>query len=667
VRERVVPPPSPVNTRSQERPLTQRQAPVEPEDKRKVLSRKEKFLPGTEPHSPGTFGTALDEPGNARITSGQVSIGTLMVSGARLGREGLVRVSLLGEYLNQANFPTSGATNIRTGVTFAASFQPLKWGEVFVGYSASANTNNKTLPNLLQTLGDLTLGFKASNEWFRGFHAGGELRLLSFSGVGNQGVDQFKLGVRPTLLASYDFRSLAPKVPLIANAALGFTFDGTGRLVVAQQLNAAEQFALGTNRFNRFNLGLSVEAHLPIAQPFVEYTLAVPLGVPSTGLVGPSGESVPVGQAMASQLSLGAKVTAIRDVTLLTGVQIGLARSTALGIPATPPWNFVFGASFAIDPFQRGDRTTLETVREQKVEVFKVPPSKFARIEGTVIDAASKKTVPFAIVSAEGARPVATDKDGKFLLFEVTPPDKEKPVKVEVTKDGFETQSHDVPVKADQTAKSDFELVAEVKKGAFDILTMSKKKPVLATVSFAGAAENAVTMEDSSTPKHVEMPAGEYVVTVNADGFLSQTKAVQISPNATMALNFELVPSPKKVLVTLKGDKLEIAQQVHFATNKAVILADSYSLLQQVVDAVVKNNVKRLRVEGHTDNRGVKARNQTLSEERAKAVADYLAAQGIDKTRLESVGYGDEKPVAPNLTARGRELNRRVELIVIEK
>jgi OmpA-OmpF porin, OOP family len=262
---------------------------------------------------------------------------------------------------------------------------------------------------------------------------------------------------------------------------------------------------------------------------------------------------------------------------------------------------------------------------------------------------------------------VATDKDGKFLLFEVTPPDKEKPVKVEVTKDGFETQSHDVPVKADQTAKSDFELVAEVKKGAFDILTMSKKKPVLATVSFAGAAENAVTMEDSSTPKHVEMPAGEYVVTVNADGFLSQTKAVQISPNATMALNFELVPSPKKVLVTLKGDKLEIAQQVHFATNKAVILADSYSLLQQVVDAVVKNNVKRLRVEGHTDNRGVKARNQTLSEERAKAVADYLAAQGIDKTRLESVGYGDEKPVAPNLTARGRELNRRVELIVIEK
>ena len=59
--------------------------------------------------------------------------------------------------------------------------------------------------------------------------------------------------------------------------------------------------------------------------------------------------------------------------------------------------------------------------------------------------------------------------------------------------------------------------------------------------------------------------------------------------------------------------------------------------------------------------------NQKLSEDRAKSVGDYLVAQGIDRSRIESAGYGDSKPVAPNLTARGRELNRRVEFFILEK
>ena len=82
---------------------------------------------------------------------------------------------------------------------------------------------------------------------------------------------------------------------------------------------------------------------------------------------------------------------------------------------------------------------------------------------------------------------------------------------------------------------------------------------------------------------------------------------------------------------------------------------------------MITNGVKRVRVEGHTDNRGVKAANQTLSEDRARAVMEYLVSQGLAADRLESVGYGDTKPIAPNLTARGRELNRRVEFIVLEK
>jgi outer membrane protein OmpA-like peptidoglycan-associated protein len=148
---------------------------------------------------------------------------------------------------------------------------------------------------------------------------------------------------------------------------------------------------------------------------------------------------------------------------------------------------------------------------------------------------------------------------------------------------------------------------------------------------------------------------------------MAQTRDVQVQAGGKLVVAFDLQPMPKKILVIFKGDKIEILQQVRFATGKSEILPESFNLLQQVVDAIVKNNVKRVRVEGHTDNRGVKAANQTLSEDRARSVKEYLVAQGIDAERLESVGYGDSKPIAPNLTARGRELNRRVEFIVLEK
>src|SRR5207249_4766762 len=97
----------------------------------------------------------------------------------------------------------------------------------------------------------------------------------------------------------------------------------------------------------------------------------------------------------------------------------------------------------------------------------------------------------------------------------------------------------------------------------------------------------------------------------------------------------------------------------------AVIAKDSFSLLAQVVDAIIKHNIKRLRVEGHTDNRGDRTANLKLSQGRAQAVADYLVKSGIDRSRLDVEGFGDTRPVAPNLTTRGRELNRRVEFVIL--
>ncbi len=71
--------------------------------------------------------------------------------------------------------------------------------------------------------------------------------------------------------------------------------------------------------------------------------------------------------------------------------------------------------------------------------------------------------------------------------------------------------------------------------------------------------------------------------------------------------------------------------------------------------------------QGHTDAVGSETYNQELSERRAKAVMNYLIAQGIDGHRITSVGYGETEPVASNDSEVGRQANRRVDLLLKAK
>lgn len=627
----------------------------------RIVSQTERFLPGTEPHSASTWGLAWDAQENARVGVGHVGIGTVYVPSARLGKAGVVRVSLLGEYHNINDFPVRSAQNIRSGITFAASFQPFDWGEIFVAYGAAANSNNRTSPNLIQALGDLQVGIKLSREWARGFHAGVDLRLITFSGVGNQGLDRFAVGFKPTLLLTYDFRTLTKFLPLLLTAGFGATIDSSSGLVTNQRLNASEEYALNVNRFHRLNIMAAAEIPFPVVSPFVEYQVAPALGVPNGELTGPDGRFINASAAMAHSLGLGLKITAIKDLTLISGFNLGLAQSVGLGIPATPPWNFFVGAGFAIDPFQKGETKIIETVRERKIEVARAPPAQ--RLEGVVTDAETKQPISAVIVGVSGNKPTATDTQGAYESLPVTG----KSVKLAISREGYKAVDRDIAVDPSKPTRVDVALEPDMKKAKFEVSTTSNKKPIKAEIHFRGTAEAKAETPEGNAPAEVELPAGTYTITAIAPGHLAQTRDVQVQAGGKLVVTFELQASPKKVLVIFKGDKIEILQQVRFATGKATILPDSFGLLTQVVDAIITNNVKRVRVEGHTDNRGKKDANQTLSEDRARAVKDYLVAQGIDKERLESAGYGDSKPIAPNLTARGRELNRRVEFIVLEK
>jgi len=106
-----------------------------------------------------------------------------------------------------------------------------------------------------------------------------------------------------------------------------------------------------------------------------------------------------------------------------------------------------------------------------------------------------------------------------------------------------------------------------------------------------------------------------------------------------------------------------VALYINFDFNKADIKPDSKPIINEVVKLLKTNPNLSLKVEGHTDNVGTPDYNRSLSDARAKSVVTALKAEGIDGSRLDAVGYGEDKPIADNASDTGRAQNRRVELV----
>lgn len=121
-------------------------------------------------------------------------------------------------------------------------------------------------------------------------------------------------------------------------------------------------------------------------------------------------------------------------------------------------------------------------------------------------------------------------------------------------------------------------------------------------------------------------------------------------------------PNYSKLVV--KKDKLELKEKLYFAWDRATLEDASLPVLDEVVKALKDNPGFRVQVEGHTSSEGADDHNQTLSEQRADAVLDYLVTHGIAKDRLVSRGFASSVPIDTNTTSAGRENNRRVEFVV---
>ena len=156
------------------------------------------------------------------------------------------------------------------------------------------------------------------------------------------------------------------------------------------------------------------------------------------------------------------------------------------------------------------------------------------------------------------------------------------------------------------------------------------------------------------------LPLGkDYTFTVNRKGYLFYSDVFALStkqPDSTYQKDIALQPVRLNASVTLKN--------IQFELNSFELQKMSLIELEKLIQLLNDNPGIKVKINGHTDNTGNTADNLKLSNNRAKAVVDYLVSKGIDAKRLSYQGLGESKPVADNNTEDGRAKNRRTEFTI---
>jgi len=142
---------------------------------------------------------------------------------------------------------------------------------------------------------------------------------------------------------------------------------------------------------------------------------------------------------------------------------------------------------------------------------------------------------------------------------------------------------------------------------------------------------------------------GSCNVTAAATGYLSKTESLDVLSGDVVTIDFQL-------------QSVDF-EPVYFVVNEFAIQPEYYSLLGGIAEAIIANGLT-VQISGHADDDYTEEYNQTLSENRAEAVFDYLVDLGVSASSLSTIGYGENVPAAPNTSEANKALNRRAEFTV---
>jgi outer membrane protein OmpA-like peptidoglycan-associated protein len=622
------------------------------------------------------------------------------------------KVSLHGEGFTRDGFlagcPDTGTcldTNSRVAGNLTVAYTPSSFAEIYAAWLSSSNANplvKAYAPELINALGDFLVGAKGRLPVAKGFELGLDFNLRFLNGVSQASVDFNATNVWVAGIASFDFRPHVPKLPLRAHLNIGYLYDRSAKLKDGLDLDSYRPCVTGGNGQpgegttcdnlhlvldyaygiypSRTRIAFGLDSPLRLGQsvmlrPVFEYhadigtdrdpyfenraTAAATTADPNPGTI-----KANLDGAVMQWLTLGVRLSPLTGLTFDLGFDVGLASPGYAYGPPVVPWNFIFGVTYAYDPIPQVERRTKIVTLTREV----VRPPVEGTVRGVVTDATTKKPVTGAVVRF-GGRPatgLVTADNGMFTSYPITA----GAVDLEVLHDRYQPATAKTVVTAGAESTVEVALTARppVPGKVRGLITDEVGAPLGATVKLAGAQKAEVTVAPGTGKFETDLAPGEYIARVEADGFLARERTLSVQSGVVVMMDAALRSKPKTSLVELTPDQIKVKKAVFFKKNGSQLDPNSIQLLDEVVDVLARHpQIKRVRVEGHTDNTGQLEANLQLSKERAKSVADFLLAHGVAATRVESEGYGPTKPLVPNLGARNKAKNRRVEFKILEQ
>jgi len=563
------------------------------------------------------------------------------------------------------------------GAHLALGVDIFKFLEVYLGTNAIANSDKQNRPILLQTLGDSNLGVKVHVQTSATVHLGLASELWLLNGTGAVGVAGTSAKFRG--LATIDSRYAKTPFPLRISGNLTYSLDNSGDLVLDTEavrntsITRIERFGLGINRVDHFDINLGVEGFLfnDRIRPFAEYDIMIPInrqGYECRADNISNDECLANNPAAPSRVSLGARFFPWRSgFSILAAADIGITHTSRFIEEMQPmaPWMLHVGLGWATDTKDPG-------AMARRIPPF---PKPKPRIRGMVHEMEKLDPLADAIVQWANHKeytPLATDVDGRFRTHELEPGTYEFAVRVE----GYNAGSCKGTIPAESTSPDDIVIDCPLtplpRNGTVTVRVKDAE-----TQAVVGNAK--VALRDSKqvelSPKSVDgayrfgdvaLGAGE--LHIDAEGYLSYVAPAEVKAGKESQIEVAIIKRPKELLISVSSSEITLKQQVQFASDSAVILPESNLLLSEVADAMIQSpGLKKVEVQGHTDNSGTPEQNQALSEKRAQAVVAWLTSHGVQASRLVAKGYGQDRPIAPNITTAGKAKNRRVQLIVLEQ
>jgi outer membrane protein OmpA-like peptidoglycan-associated protein len=642
--------------------------------------------------------------------------GGIHVADAGSGPSQSFRVQLLTDFFFANGFLNPGDDNGRVGGALSLSYTPWDFLEIYASIQSYANSNASESPVLFQALGDSIIGLKGYYEIAPFFVLGGDLGIHLLNTVGDIGLVGESTSLSVRLNAALDLRALeGVAFPLIARLNLQYYFDQSANLTnrVEQArydalpttgpdarlpyesedrhlLTRVERFALNINRTDSIDIALGTEWPIHVMQnftisPILEWVVNIPVNSRGYNCLIAPGEDMPgaVGRqdgclanqgfaSMPSTLTLGARVLPpIPGLGVTVAVDIGTSGMNTFvrELAGNAPYSILLGASYAYDTHEPIVEPEIREV-ERTVEV-RIPPPVTGFVRGTVTERGATAAVSGAVVTMtggpEGAAAFSTDASGRFRSYDVAPGEYTFSISHPEYRSG--SCAATIP-EAGGEASVACELEALPRMGNVrgHVGNDSGGSVSGATVSVTGPATFSAVTDSSGTFSREGLPPGSYEARIEADGYLLSTGRFTVAARETAAPDFSVIARPARSLITVRDREIVIRRQVNFATDSAEILPDSIPLLSEIADVLLRNpGIRRIEIQGHTDNRGSRERNMDLSQRRAEAVRDWLIAAGVESSRLEARGYGDTEPRVPNLTAANRARNRRVQFMITER